>query len=166
VQSSSITTVAWASGGLVTMIAVVAVTFSLAAAWMGRYGELPARAYPRRMAGSVVPIVVGYAVAHYFTLLVVEGQHTAVLMSDPLSRGWNALGTGHLAVDYGIFDHPTVVATVQAVAIVGGHVLGIVVAHEKAVTLLPQRAALRGQWPMLVVMVGYTCAGLVLLFSP
>jgi hypothetical protein len=148
------------------MIVLVVVTFSLGAAWMGRYGERPARAYPRLMAGSLVPIVVGYAVAHYFTLLVVEGQHTAVLLSDPLGRGWNALGTAHLAVDSGIFDHPTVVATVQAVAIVAGHVLGIVVAHEKAVALLPQRAALRGQWPMLVVMVGYTCAGLVLLFSP
>lgn len=166
VQSSSVTTVVWSSGGLLTMIAVVAVTFSLAAAWMGRYGELPARAYPRRMAGSVVPIVVGYAVAHYFTLLVVEGQHTAILLSDPLGRGWNVLGTAHLTVGYGIFNHPTVVATVQAVAIVAGHVLGIVVAHEKAVTLLPARSALRGQWPMLVVMVGYTCAGLVLLFSP
>ena len=51
-------------------------------------------------------------------------------------------------------------------AIVGGHLLGIVAAHEKAVSLLEPRSALAGQWPMLVVMVGYTCAGLVLLFSP
>lgn len=166
VQRSSVVTVVWASGGLVTLIAVVAVTFALAAAWMGRYGDRPARTYPRVMAGSVVPIVVGYAVAHYLTLLVVEGQHTAVLLSDPLGRGWNALGTAHLAVDSSIFDHPTLVATLQAVAIVGGHVVGIVCAHEKAVALLPERDALRGQWPMLAVMVGYTCAGLVLLFSP
>ena len=44
--------------------------------------------------------------------------------------------------------------------------LGIVCAHEKAVALLPPDRALRGQLPMLVVMIGYTCAGLVLLFSP
>lgn len=166
VQSSSVVTVVWATGGLAAMIVVVAGTFALAAGWMGHYGDRPARAYPRLMAGSVVPIVVGYAVAHYFTLLVVEGQHTGVLLSDPLGRGWNALGTASLLVDSSIFDHPTAIATVQAAAIVLGHVLGIVVAHEKAVALLPERDALRGQWPLLVVMVGYTCAGLVLLFSP
>ena len=65
-----------------------------------------------------------------------------------------------------IFDHPTAIAVVQLLAIVVGHVLGVVAAHEKAVALLPARTALRGQWPMLVLMVGYTCAGLVLLFSP
>ncbi len=166
VQSSSVITVVWASGGLVTMIVVVAVTFTVAAVWMGRYGDRPAIAYPRAMAGSLVPIVVGYAVAHYFTLLVVEGQHTAVLFSDPVGRGWDVFGTAHLAVATGVVDHPTVVASIQALAIVAGHVLGIISAHEKAVTVLPERAALRGQWPMLVVMVGYTCAGLVLLFSP
>ncbi|WP_375432434.1 hypothetical protein [uncultured Friedmanniella sp.] len=166
VQSSSVISVVWASGGLVTMIALVAVSFALAAAWMGRYGDRPAAHYPRLMAGSVVPIVVGYAVAHYFTLLVVEGQHTAVLLSDPLGRGWNALGTADLAISSTIFNHPTLVATLQAFAIVGGHVLGIISAHEKAVALLPERDALRGQWPMLAVMIGYTCAGLVLLFSP
>ena len=55
---------------------------------------------------------------------------------------------------------------VAAGAILLGHVVGIVCAHEKAVALLPARSALRGQWPMLVVMVGYTCTGLLLLFSP
>ena len=166
VQASSVVTVVWAGGGLLVAIAVVLVSFSLAAAWMGRYGDRPARAYPRLMAGSVVPIVLGYAVAHYLTLLVSEGQHTAILFSDPLGRGWDVFGTGGRAVDNGIYRHPTLIATVQASAIVLGHVLGIVAAHEKAVSLLPGRDALRGQWPMLAVMVGYTCAGLVLLFSP
>ena len=65
-----------------------------------------------------------------------------------------------------IFNHPTAIALGQLVAIVGGHILGIVSAHEKAVALLPADRALRGQLPMLLVMIGYTCAGLVLLFSP
>ena len=118
------------------------------------------------MAASLVPIVVGYAVAHYATLLIVEGQRVAVNLSDPLSLGWNVLGTAHLQVSSAVYDHPTGVALLQLLAIVGGHLLGIVAAHEKAVTLLEPHAALAGQWPMLVVMVGYTCAGLVLLFSP
>jgi hypothetical protein len=49
---------------------------------------------------------------------------------------------------------------------VGGHVFGIVCAHEKAVALLPPDRAVRGQLPLLLVMIGYTCAGLLLLFSP
>ena len=166
VQASAVPSVLWASAGLVVMILLVLVTFVGAAAWMGRYGGLVGPAYARLMAGSLVPIVVGYAVAHYFTLLVYEGQRVLVNLSDPLGRGWDVLGTGGWTVSSSIFDHPTAIAVVQLLAIVVGHVLGVVAAHEKAVALLPERTALRGQWPMLVLMVGYTCAGLVLLFSP
>ncbi|SDS87932.1 hypothetical protein SAMN04488543_2568 [Friedmanniella luteola] len=166
VQSSDVITVVWGTGGLAAMILFVLVTFSLAAAWMARHGDRRARDYPRLMAGSVVPIVIGYAVAHYFTLLVTEGQRTAALWSDPLGRGWDVFGSAGMTVDTAVFAHPTAIAVVQAGAIVLGHVVGIVCAHEKAVALLPEREALRGQWPMLVVMVGYTCAGLLLLFSP
>ncbi|HEY0239552.1 MAG TPA: hypothetical protein VGC37_12990 [Friedmanniella sp.] len=166
VQSSAVPSILWATGGLLVMILIVLVTFTAAAGWMARYGDRSARAYARLMSGSLVPIVIGYAVAHYFTLLLVEGQRVVLNLSDPLGRGWNVFGTRGWAVDASIFDHPTAIAVVQLLAIVVGHVLGVVAAHEKAVTLLPARSALRGQWPMLVLMVGYTCAGLVLLFSP
>jgi hypothetical protein len=166
VQSSDVITVVWGTGGLAVMMLLVLVTFTLAAAWMGRYGDRPAADYPRLMAASVVPIVVGYAVAHYLTLLVSEGQRTAITWSDPLSRGWNVFGSAGMGVNNTLFNHPTAIAVIQATAIVLGHVVGIVCAHEKAVALLPERSALRGQLPMLVVMIGYTCAGLVLLFSP
>jgi hypothetical protein len=49
------------------------------------------------------------------------------------------------------------------VAVVTGHVLGIVSAHDRAVRLLPASAALRGQLPLLIVMILYTVAGLLLL---
>jgi hypothetical protein len=166
VQSSNLPTVMWGTGGLLAMILIVFVSFSLAAAWMGRYGGLPAVAYPRLMVGSLLPIVLGYVVAHYATLLIVEGQRTAINFSDPLGRGWNVFGSAEMGVNSAIFNYPTVIALVQLGAIVGGHVLGIVCAHEKTVTLLPPDRAFRGQWPLLLVMVGYTCAGLVLLFSP
>ncbi len=166
VQNSSVITTVWGTGGLLVMITIVLVSFSLAAAWMGRYGGRPPQAYPRLMAGSLVPIVIGYAVAHYATLLIVEGQRTAITFSDPLGRGWNVFGSAEMGVNSAIFNHPTAIAVGQLAAIVGGHVLGIVTAHEKAVSLLPADRALRGQWPMLLVMIGYTCAGLVLLFSP
>ena len=166
VQNSAVITIVWETGGLLTMIIIVLLTFSLAAAWMGRYGDRPAAAYPRLMVGSVVPIVIGYAIAHYATLLVVEGQRTAINWSDPLGRGWNVFGSAEMGVNSALFNFPTVIAVIQLTAIVGGHVLGIIVAHELAVRHLPPAQALVGQLPMLLVMIGYTCAGLVLLFSP
>lgn len=166
VQNSDVRPTTWGSIGLVVMIVIVLLSFSLAAAWMGRYGDRPPRDYPRLMAGSLVPIVIGYAIAHYATLFVVEGQRTAISFSDPLGRGWNVFGSAEMGVNSAIFAFPSAIAVVQLAAIVGGHVLGIVVAHEKAVGLLPAEDALRGQWPMLTVMIGYTTAGLVLLFSP
>jgi hypothetical protein len=82
-----------------------------------------------------------------------------------------------MGVNAGIFNHPRAIALIQLLAILTGHVLGIVVAHEKAVGLItsdhqqrPSRPleprALAAQAPMLAVMIGYTCAGLILLFSP
>jgi hypothetical protein len=166
VQASSVPTVLWATGGIAGMMIIVLLSFSAAAAWMGRYGDQPAAAYPRLMAASLVPIVIGYAVAHYATLLIVEGQRTAINWSDPLGRGWNVFGSAEMGVNAAIFNHPGVIAGIQLGAIVLGHIIGIITAHEKAVALLPAEHAVRGQWPMLVVMIGYTCAGLVLLFSP
>ena len=116
--------------------------------------------------GVAVPIVIGYAIAHYATLLVVEGQRTAIGWSDPLGRGWNVFGSAEMGVNAAIFDHPTAIALIQLGAIPTGHIVGIVCAHELAVRLLPAEHALAGQLPMLAVMIGYTCAGLVLLFSP
>ena len=151
------------------MIMVVLGTFSAAAAWMHRYRadeSLTPGDFPRLMAGSVVPIAIGYAVAHYTTLLIVEGQRTAINFSDPLGLGWNVFGSAEMGVNSGVFNHATLVAFIQLAAIVTGHVLGIVSAHEKSLALLRPADALRGQWPMLVVMVFYTCSGLLLLFSP
>jgi hypothetical protein len=166
VQNSALPTVLWGTAGLLTMIIIVFVTFSLGAAWMGRYGDRPAWEYPRLMVGSLLPIVLGYVVAHYATLLIVEGQRVAINFSDPLGRGWNTFGSAEMGVNSAIFNHPTVIAVIQACAIVGGHVFGIICAHEKAVALLPPDRAVRGQLPLLLVMIGYTCAGLLLLFSP
>ena len=101
------------------------------------------------MVGSVVPIVIGYAIAHYATLLVVEGQRTAINWSDPLGRGWNVFGSAEMGVNSAIFNYPTAIAVIQLTAIVGGHVLGIIAAHELAVRHLPPARALVGQLPML-----------------
>jgi hypothetical protein len=120
---------------------------------------------PGRFAHSVVPIIVGYVVAHYLSYVVEVGQQTLVLLSDPLDRGWNLLGTAGWPVSYWISEHPTFLAVVKVLAVVTGHVVGVVAAHDRALRLLPPDRRLLGQLPLLVVMVAYTITGLSLLFG-
>jgi hypothetical protein len=115
-------------------------------------------------AHSIAPIVMGYVVAHYWSLLVLIGQQTVIQLSDPLGTGANWLGTGGRGIDPTLAD-PTLTSVIQVAAVVTGHVLGVVLAHDRAVRLLPRRRAVVGQIPLLVLMVGYTVGGLTLLFA-
>ena len=113
---------------------------------------------------SLVPIALAYAVAHYFSLLVLEGQATIALVSDPLGRGWDLFGTAGRVVDFTAVS-PTTVAYVQCAAIVAGHVAGVVMAHDRALALFDQRLATRSQYPLLAAMVLFTVGGLFLLLG-
>ena len=120
---------------------------------------------PDQLAFSVIPIVVGYIVAHYLSFLVEIGTQTLVEASDPLSNGSNLFGTAGLTVPYWLSYHPTFLADVKVLAVVAGHVVGVVAAHERAIKLLPRRHQLTGQLPLLAAMVAFTVGGLYLLFS-
>ena len=53
---------------------------------------------------------------------------------------------------------------VQVLALIAGHVAGLVLAHDRALTLWSEpRVATRSQYWMLAVMVTFTCLGLWLL---
>ncbi|MFG1906128.1 hypothetical protein [Kribbella sp. NPDC048928] len=153
------------TGALIVFILVVLGTYSGATVLAGRLSSSSRSALPGLFAHSVVPIAFGYVVAHYLTLFILEGQRTLIYLSDPLSNGANIFGTGLLAVNTGITNHSTLIAVIQVLAVVCGHLLGVISAHDRAVALFPRAKALAGQLPLLVVMVGYTCAGLLLLFS-
>lgn len=159
VQTSVLPRELWGTVGLLVMTLLVAGNFVLAS-------KATAPGWTDRLAVSLIPIVVGYNVAHYLSLLVLEGQRTAILASDPLGLGWNVFGTAELGVNSGIFDYPQVVALIQLAAIVTGHLLGVLIAHDRSLVALDGVRVVRGQLPMLLLMVAYTCAGLVLLFSP
>ncbi len=112
---------------------------------------------------SLVPIALVYAVAHYFSLFVIQGQFIAPLASDPLGRGWDLFGTAGVQPDIGILS-PNTVWYVQAASLVIGHVAGLAVAHDRAVAIFRDRGdALRSQYAMLALMVVYTVGGLWLL---
>ncbi|MBA2956079.1 hypothetical protein GON03_17195 [Nocardioides sp. MAH-18] len=127
--------------------------------------DLRRRELPNLFAHSVVPIVVGYVVAHYLRYFVEVGQLTLIQLSDPLSNGSNLLGTGNWEVNYWLGYHPTLLANVKVLAVVAGHVLGVIAAHDRAIKILPPRHQLTGQLPLLLAMVAFTVGGLYLLFS-
>jgi len=150
--------------GLLGVVALVGLLFAAAAMLAGRVAGADPRLMPRVFAHSLVPIALGYVVAHYWSLLVLEGQNAVLKLSDPLGTGADLFGVADREPGTALLQ-PTLVALVQVVAIVAGHVLGVVLAHERAVQLFPRARALVGQLPLLVLMVGYTCGGLYLLFD-
>tara|TARA_Y100001934_G_C11851265_1_gene539667 strand:+ start:143 stop:454 length:312 start_codon:yes stop_codon:yes gene_type:complete len=101
-------------------------------------------------------------VAHYFSLLVLEGQLFRVLLSDPYGRGWDLFGTVADPVNWTLVS-PTTVGWVQLGSIVAGHLTGVLLAHDRSVESWEPATALRSQYPMLAVMVAYTAFGLVLM---
>ena len=111
---------------------------------------------------SLVPIALVYAIAHYFTSLIVQGQYAIALLSDPFGFGWDLIGTIDFQPNLAPFA-PNTVWYVQVGALVAGHVAGLVIAHDRAITLFPPRPALRSQYAMLALMVLYTVTGMWLL---
>lgn len=150
---------------LVAFCVGTGLVFAVGCMLTGVDGETRRMELPNLFAHSVVPIVVGYFVAHYLSYFVVVGQETLVNLSDPFSNGSNWFGTADLDPNYGIYYHPTALATIKVIAVVLGHVLGVVAAHDRAIRILPKRHQLTGQLPLLFAMVAFTIGGLYLLFA-
>jgi hypothetical protein len=155
------------TAGLLGSIAVVAGTYAAATRAGQRYRPAAAANDPdgrmdRLFIHSLVPIVVGYTIAHYFSLLVFQGQNGYILASDPFGDGWDLFGTADWKMNL-LLVSTSVIAVIQVVAIVAGHVVGVVAAHDRAVTLFRGRNRVRGQYLLLVTMVFYTLSGIALL---
>ena len=149
--------------GLAGSIAFVAVTFVAACRFSGRYVPEPSPdGLDQSFVHSLMPIVVGYTLAHYFSLLVFEGQSGYILASDPFARGQNLFGTADWAINY-TWVSTSAIALVQVASIVIGHVVGVISAHDRAVAIFPRPAITRAQYSLLAVMVCYSVGGIALL---
>jgi hypothetical protein len=116
-------------------------------------------------AHTLIPIALAYLVAHYFSLFVFQEQaQFTYLLSDPLGTGATDLfGTASGGVDYTILS-ANAIWYVQVGALVVGHVIGLTLAHDRALVYWTDyRQAARSQYWMLAVMVAFTCFGLYLL---
>jgi len=112
---------------------------------------------------SLIPIAAVYVAAHYLTFLIFEGQAISYLASDPFNAGWDLFGTVNSGIDYTVFPQEST-WYVQVAVVVLGHVAALVLAHDRALTLYgDSRLAVRSQYWMLGVMVGFTSLALWLL---
>ncbi len=119
--------------------------------------------YARSFTHTLVPIAVAYVAAHYFSFLLFEGQAMGYVASDPLGRGDDLLGTGDWVVNYD-FIGSTAIWYFQVFFVVAGHVAGLILAHDRAlVAFSTPRKAVRSQYWLLGVMVGFTTLALWLL---
>ena len=132
-----------------------------------RSGPPSVRQLVREFAPSLVPIGVAYAVGHYISLLAFQGQAIPQLLSNPLGRelapgdgGW--LGTAGWTIDY-TWLTANAIWYLQVAALLSGHVLSLVLSHDRALERFPKSRAARSQRAMLVVAVVFTCTGLWLL---
>lgn len=112
-------------------------------------------------AHTLVPIALAYAVAHYFTLVLFEGQLLLATISDPFGQGWDLFGTAGRDIEYWLSVEA--VWYVQLVIILAGHVAGVVLAHDRALVEFSEKTAVRSQYAMLVLMVLLTSLGLTIL---
>ncbi len=150
--------------GLAVMVALVSLLYLAGTRLSGRLSRLPLGPQPRLFAATVLPIALGYTVAHYFSLFALDGQTTWILASNPFgTAGVDLFGTYGNVVDLRAVS-ADLIAYVQVGAVVTGHVLGVTLAHEQALRVAP-RAPASDQLPLVVVMVLFTVGGLGLLFG-
>lgn len=121
-----------------------------------------------RLAGmfvhTLVPIATAYVMAHYLTLLLFQGQAIEFLASNPLGKdGTDLFGTANNQVNYGVIS-ATTTWYYQVGFVVTGHVSALALAHDKALAVYDEaRLAVRSQYWMLVIMVGFTSLALWIL---
>ena len=139
---------------LVGFCVVVAVLFQLASRATGGVTPEERNALPGRLAHSLVPIVVGYVLAHYVTFLVEKGQAVVYRLTSIDAD-----------VAFVLSMHTSTLAVLKVSFVVAGHVLAVVAAHDRALIVLPRAHRLSGQMGLLLLMVAYTFTGLFLLFS-
>lgn len=150
--------------GLVGSIVVIGLLYAVGIWWTSRVTGMAVGRAATAFAPSLTPIVFGYAVAHYFQLLVDESQSFVFRLSDPMGRGWDLFGGSDGLINFNLIS-VDLVAWLQVLAILVGHIGAVTVAHDRSIELFDVGHSLRSQFAMLLVMVAYSTLGLWLLLN-
>lgn len=153
---------------LAVVVAVVFGAFAAASARVGRHDVGPVGALAGLLP-SMLPIAFGYLLAHNLQYLLVNAQLLGPLLGNP--TGEHDLGLPYPFND-SVDPNPTFLPSsfywyAGVVAIVGAHVLAVVLAHRYLARRSgDDRLARRSEYPWLVAMVAYTMVSLTLIAQP
>jgi hypothetical protein len=143
---------------MAVVLAAFLIAFLVVCATVGALEGTNPDAAARRYAPTLIPIAAVYFVAHYFLYFFIVVQIAPGTLADPFEREWFPDYSAWRAIP------PAVVWWLQAGVIVWGHVVSVLEAHR--VSLAAHRRARRAfvaQLPLVLLMVGYTFAGLWIL---
>jgi len=117
----------------------------------------------RAVGAGLLPVAVGYLIAHYLTYLLVDGQKIILALNDPLQRGNNLLPGNIGFWEPKAFLPTSIIWTLQLAAVVGGHIVGAWAGHSvltqddnRAQRHVSQQSPLMRQLPLAVLMVCLT----------
>ena len=115
------------------------------------------------MGAGLLPVAMGYLIAHYLSFLLIDGQRILIAISDPFQQAWDLFGTAFMEPSSAWL--PTgALWSIQVGAVVIGHVVGAWAGHAVARTEAAdpassrgqRRVGVRGQLPLAILMVGLT----------
>ncbi|MEA2676755.1 MAG: hypothetical protein QOJ81_896 [Chloroflexota bacterium] len=107
------------------------------------------------LGAGLLPVAVGYLVAHYLAYLLVDGQRIVAALNDPLLRGANLLPFDLGFWEPTLFIPTAVLWSIQLAAVVGGHIVGAWAGHA----VMARReggTTLVAQLPLAILMVALT----------
>jgi hypothetical protein len=107
------------------------------------------------LGAGLLPVAVGYLIAHYLTYLLVDGQRIIAAINDPLLRGDNLLPGDLAFYKPNLFLPAAIVWSIQLAAVVGGHIVGAWAGHAALAEDGHSAAPIR-QLPLATLMVVLT----------
>jgi hypothetical protein len=116
---------------------------------------------------TLVPIALVYNAAHNYSYVMVQSQLIVPLLNDPLGKGWHLFPSlAGYQPSFALAQAATVWYA-QVVLIVLGHVVAVYLSHLRAgERFRTAQRALLSQYPMLILMIGYTMVSLSILAAP
>ncbi len=117
------------------------------------------------LTAGLIPIAIGYLIAHYLTVILFDSQRLLYALTDPLGVAADLLGLGEFEPVTSWLP-ASVAWSIQLLAVVGGHVVGAWAGHrvyvrdqalrDRAAGGRRSRDARLGEIPLALLMVGLT----------
>ncbi len=120
------------------------------------------------MGAGLLPVALGYLIAHYLSFLLVDGQRLIVAISDPFQQGWDLFGTAFFEPESSWLALGAL-WSIQVGAVVVGHIVGAWAGHAAAARErgdgsgrgrtareTHRRESIRAQLPLALLMVALT----------